>query len=168
MEYQINKMTDDDWPAVRSIYREGLSTEQASFESDIPEWKDWDANHLPHSRLVTRSQGAVIAWTAISRVSNRRVYSGVAEVSIYVGITSQGQGVGSALLSALITASEENGIWTLQAGIFPENTASLNLHKKCNFKQVGRRERIGKMGYGKLMGVWRDVILMEHRSDHVV
>ncbi|MCJ7771530.1 MAG: N-acetyltransferase family protein [Desulfobacterales bacterium] len=164
MEYIIEKMISDDWHQVRSIYIEGISTEHATFEPDIPEWDAWDANHLPHSRLVALLDGYIVGWAALSRVSNRRVYSGVAEASIYVGATYQGKGVGAALLSALIKDSEENGFWTLQAGIFPENKSSLGLHRQFGFREVGRRERIGKMTYGKLAGKWRDVILMERRS----
>lgn len=164
MEYIIEKMISDDWHQVRSIYMEGISTEHATFEADIPQWDAWDANHLPHSRLVARSDGYIVGWAALSRVSNRRVYSGVAEASIYVSATYQGKGVGAALLSALIKDSEKNGFWTLQAGIFPENKSSLGLHRQLGFREVGRRERIGKMTYGKFTGKWRDVILMERRS----
>lgn len=163
----IETMGFGDWPDVRSIYSEGISTEQATFEAGLPEWTAWNANHLQHSRLVARSNGSILGWAALSRISNRRVYSGVAEVSIYVGKIYLGKGVGTALLSALINTSEKNNIWTLQAGIFPENQGSIQLHTKLGFREVGRRERIGKMAYGKLEGKWRDVILMERRSKKV-
>jgi phosphinothricin acetyltransferase len=166
-EFIIETMVFEDWPEVRSVYSEGITTENATFENDIPEWDAWDANHLHHCRFVVRSNGSILGWAALSRVSNRCVYSGVAEVSIYVGGKNQGQGVGSALLSALIKASEDNGIWTLQAGIFPENQGSIKLHTQFGFRQVGRRERIGRMTYGKFKNVWRDVILMERRSKKV-
>lgn len=167
MDYKIEELVVEDWHQVQSIYQEGISTEHATFESDISEWDAWDASHLLHSRLVARSEGSILGWAALSRVSNRGVYSGVAEISIYVGRKYQGQGVGMALLSALIKASEENGIWTLQAGIFPENKVSLGLHIRFGFREVGFREKIGRMTYGTFKGVWRDVILMERRSKKI-
>ena len=155
----IETMCQDDWDKVRAIYLEGIATGLATFETQAPTWEAWDAGHLPQPRLVARYGGHIIGWAALSRVSSRAVYAGVAEVSIYVIEKSRGQGVGSALLAALVTASEKAGIWTLQAGIFPENQASLALHKKHGFREVGRRERLGK-----LHGLWRDVILLERRS----
>jgi L-amino acid N-acyltransferase YncA len=153
-------MRPDDWPAVRAIYLEGIATGNATFEQTAPEWDKWDAGHLPAARIVARSaDGAVLGWAALSGVSSRCVYAGVAEVSIYVAERSRGLGVGRELIKRLITDSEAAGIWTLQAGIFPENIASIALHQRAGFRVVGRRERLGQMN-----GRWRDVVLMERRS----
>jgi phosphinothricin acetyltransferase len=152
-------MAATDWPAVRSIYEEGIATGHATFETAAPDWPEWDARHLPHSRLVARADGAVLGWAALSPVSSRCVYRGVAEVSIYVAARARGQGVGRALLAALIADSEQQGIWTLQAGIFPENLPSIALHRSAGFRTVGVRERIGCLG-----GTWRDTVLLERRS----
>jgi phosphinothricin acetyltransferase len=152
-------MTESDWPQVRAIYLAGIRTGQATFETEVPPWEVWDAAHLRDGRLVARSGEEVLGWAVLSSVSARRVYAGVAELSVYVGESSRGQGVGRRLLAALIARSEQMGIWTLQAGVFPENEASLALHEKAGFRTVGRRERIGK-----LHGRWRDVVLLERRS----
>ncbi len=152
-------MTPDHWEAVRKIYQEGITTGNATFETSVPDWKEWDERHLPSCRLVARSDNKVLGWAALSPVSSRCVYGGVAEVSIYVTEESRGQGIGRRLLAALVQASEQNGIWTLQAGIFPENAASIQLHQHAGFRIVGRRERIGCMN-----GRWRDTVLMERRS----
>ncbi len=157
-------MNPDDWEQVRAIYSEGIATGQATFEADVPEWENWDSDHLPDPRFVARVGGRVAGWAVLSRVSIRRVYSGVAELSIYVGKKYQGNGIGSTLLAALIEASEKAGIWTLQAGIFPENKVSIALHRKHGFRELGRREKVGKMGFGEMKGIWRDVVLMERRS----
>ena len=162
MNFVIGKMSEADWYAVRRIYLEGLATGNASFETNAPEWDAWNGSHLEHSRLVARCDADLIGWAALSRVSVREVYSGVAEVSVYVGENGRGHGVGRALLSELIESSEANGIWTLQASIFRENTASLKLHLDHGFREMGYRERIGK-----LHGVWRDTILLERRSSKV-
>jgi phosphinothricin acetyltransferase len=162
MKPTIEKMRPDDWDQVKSIYLEGIATRNATFETEAPEWDQWDASHLPHSRLVARSGNSIVGWAALSPVSARRVYAGVAEVSVYVRQESIGQGVGGALLNSLISSSERNGIWTLQAGIFPENISSIALHSKCGFREVGRRERVGKLD-----GVWRDTLLFERRSNVV-
>ncbi len=159
MEFKVEKMTEHDWKEVQSIYREGIATGNATFETDTPEWSQWDKSHLRYCRLVAKSKGQVVGWAALSPVSTRCIYSGVAEVSLYVKASSRCQGVGKALLKALIGESEQAGIWTLQGAIFPENAASIALTKACGFREVGRRERIGQMN-----GVWRDVILMERRS----
>lgn len=164
MEYVINKMTSDDWGQVRSIYLEGIATGNSTFEAEAPDWEKWHSNHLSEPRLIARAGGRVLGWAVLSFVSGRRVYSGVAEVSLYVGGQYRGKGIGSALLAALIDASERAGIWTLQGGIFPENTASLALVKKHGFREVGRREKVGRMTYGELARTWRDVILVERRS----
>lgn len=163
MNYVIADMKAEDWEEVRSIYLEGIATGHATFETGAPDWEKWDAGHLPKMRLVARDgAGEMLGWAALSPVSDRCVYGGVAEVSVYVGARGRGRGVGRALLDALIEASERNGIWTLQAGVFPENTASVKLHLSCGFREVGRRERIGKMH-----GVWRDTLLLERRSRSV-
>ena len=153
-------MRDSDWPAVREIYREGISTGDATFETGVPEWAAWDGAHLRHSRLVARDGGSVGGWAALSPVSQRAVYAGVAEVSIYVAEMYRGQGLGRNLLAALVAESESHGIWMLQAGIFPENRASIALHQRLGFRHVGVRERIGQRD-----GRWRDTVLMERRSE---
>lgn len=164
MNFFIEKMKPADWPSVRQIYLEGINTGNATFEREIPDWSEWDARHLKDPRLVAIINHELAGWAALSPVSTRKVYAGVAEVSIYIGKDYRRQGIGSALLAALIAASEQHGIWTLQAGIFPENQASINLHLQHGFQILGRRKKIGKMTFGELSGVWRDVILMERRS----
>lgn len=159
---RVAPMTPADWPAVRAIYEEGMATGHATFETSAPEWDAWNAARLPDCRLVARDGDRLIGWAALSPVSSRCVYSGVAEVSIYVAAAARGCGVGRALLLALIEASEAAGIWTLQAGIFPENEASVALHQSCGFRVVGRRERLGRHH-----GVWRDSLLLERRSNRV-
>src|ERR1019366_8703898 len=139
-------MRPEDWDAVRAIYLEGIATRNATFEQSAPDWPAWDQGHLPRCRLVARIDSEVLGWAALSPVSSRRVYAGVAEFSIYVAERARGRGVGAALLTALIEASEQEGIWTLQSGIFPENTASLELCRRFGFRVVGRRERIGRHG----------------------
>lgn len=155
-------MRAEDWPAVEKIYKQGIATGNATFETESPGWENWSAKHHPHSRLIVRDGRQVLGWAALSPVSTRHVYVGVAEVSIYIADAARGKGVGKALLGALIEHAEQNGIWTLQAGIFPENSASIALHISCGFREVGRREKIGQ-----LQGVWRDVILLERRSQKV-
>ena len=155
----IAPLRPGDWDQAREIYLEGIATGHATFETAAPSWEQWDAAHLPFARLVARKEGNLIAWAALSPVSQRCVYGGVAEVSVYVSAASRRSGAGGKLLRALIDASEQNGIWTLQAGMFPENTGSVALHKSCGFREVGRRERIGKLN-----GIWRDTILLERRS----
>jgi len=161
-EIQIRTLGEADWLAVQAIYLEGIATGHATFETEAPPWETWDATHFPAPRLVAVADEKVIGWAALGRISTRAVYAGEAEVSIYVANGARGLGVGRALLQNLIAHSETNDIWTLQANIFPENAASLALHKSCSFREVGRRERIGKM-----KGVWRDTILLERRSDKV-
>jgi phosphinothricin acetyltransferase len=152
-------MRPEDWDGVRTIYLEGIATGNSTFERSPPDWQAWDEGHLPCCRLVARVDSELLGWTALSAVSGRRAYAGVAEFSIYVAERSRGRGIGAALLQALINASEREGIWTLQSGIFPENTASLELCRRCGFRVVGTRERIGSMD-----GRWRDVVLLERRS----
>jgi len=148
------------WPEVRAVYLEGLATGDATFETEAPDWGRWDASHLRACRLVALAEGGRVAgWAALSPVSAREVYAGVAEVSVYVGADFRGRRVGRALLEALVRESEAEGIWTLQASIFPENVASVALHESCGFRPVGRRERVGK-----LRGRWRDTVLLERRS----
>lgn len=162
MDYKIEKMNAKDWKEVRSIYLQGIATGEATFETEVPSWKKWNSSHISNCRLVARSGNSVLGWAALRPASDRAVYGGVAEVSVYVGEKYRGQGVGFSLLETLIWLSEKNGLWTLQAGIFPGNLPSLSLHKKCRFREVGRRERIGKTN-----GVWRDVILLERRSQSI-
>lgn len=155
----VEQMRAEDWGKVEAVYREGIATGNATFETETPSWEEWDARHLRVGRLVVRDGGGVCGWAALSPVSMRRVYAGVAEVTVYVAERAWRRGVGRALLEALIEQSEQNGIWTLQAGIFPENAASIGLHTACGFRVVGKRERIGM-----LHGMWRDTVLMERRS----
>ncbi len=155
-------MTADDWPAVREIYTDGIATGDATFETSAPEWSAWDAGHTRDHRFVAvapLSGGTVVGWVACSPVSERCVYAGVLELSVYVAAAARGRGVGSALLAALVASTEAAGVWTLQTGIFPENEASLALHARHGFRVVGTRERLGRMGT-----VWRDVVLLERRS----
>lgn len=159
VEYWIDALQPTDWQQVRSIYLEGIETGQATFERDAPDWERWDAGHLKDCRLVARAGDLIAGWAALSPVSARRVYQGVAEVSVYVRESFRGLGMGRALLDALIECSEQHGLWTLQAGIIVENVASLVLHERCGFREVGLRERIGQ-----LKGEWRNVILLERRS----
>ncbi|HKQ86930.1 MAG TPA: GNAT family N-acetyltransferase [Candidatus Acidoferrales bacterium] len=155
----IEGMKAEDWPEVRTIYLEGIATGDATFETSAPEWAVWDSGHVRSCRFVARAKDGILGWAALTAVSGRCVYAGVAEVSVYVAGRARGRGIGKALLSALISASEENGFWTLQAGIFPENAASVALHEGAGFRVVGRRERIGAMN-----GRWRDTLLFERRS----
>jgi L-amino acid N-acyltransferase YncA len=162
MEYVIDRMSPADWDQVRRIYLEGISTGNATFETEGPDWEKWNAGHLQQCRLVAKAGEAVTGWAALSSASTRRVYSGVAEVSVYVSEIFRGRGIGKALLEALIECSEQQGIWTLQAGILTDNVSSLQLHERCGFREVGRRERIGKLN-----NAWRDVVLLERRSKRV-
>ncbi len=159
MPIAIEPMIPADWEAVRAIYLEGIATGHATFETDCPGWETWDAARLRAGRLVARAGDRVVGWAALSPVSARPAYAGVAEVSLYVAASARGRGVGTALLRALVEASERAGIWTLQGSIFPENAASLALVAAAGFRVVGRRERIGRRD-----GVWRDTILVERRS----
>ena len=159
MDFVIEPMTTEDWEQVRDIYEEGIRSGNATFETSAPDWEQWDKAHLPFCRLVARCAGAVVGWAAVTPVSARKAYAGVAEVSLYVSEKAQGKGVGTALQEELTRQSEAHGIWTLQGVVFAENTASLALLKKSGFREVGRRERIGKLD-----GLWRDTILLERRS----
>lgn len=154
----IRTLTSADWPAVARIYEQGLATGTATFETTVPSWEEWEAAHLPEPRLVADLDGAVAGWLAVSPVSRRAVYRGVVEHSVYVAGDARGRGVGRALLDALVRAAPRHGIWTIQTSIFPENEASLALHRAAGFRDVGRRERIGQ-----LHGEWRDTLLLELR-----
>lgn len=160
MAFFIDEMQPDDWDEVRRIYQEGIDTGLATFETTVPDWQTWTAGKRPDCRLVARGEdGRVLGWAALSPTSKRDVYKGVCEVSVYVGEDARGRGLGRMLLGALVDASEEAGVWTLQSSIFPENKASVALHEAYGFRVVGRRERIAQ-----LQGVWRDTVVMERRS----
>jgi phosphinothricin acetyltransferase len=159
MAHEIRPMTAADWPACRAIYEQGIATRRATFETAAPDWEAWDGSHLQESRLVADNDGTVLGWAALSPVSDRCAYAGVGELSIYVAEVARGRGIGTALMSAVLAASEAAGIWTIQAGIFPMNEASLALAGKSGFRRVGVRERIGQLD-----GAWQDVILLERRS----
>jgi phosphinothricin acetyltransferase len=159
MNVDIEAMTPADWEQVRAIYLEGIASGQATFEIEAPPWEEWDAAHHPFARFVARSDGRVLGWAALSPVSRRRCYAGVAEVSVYVGAEHRGRGIGRQLLLAAIAVSERHGIWTLQGATFPENEASRRLQRVCGFRELGRRERISQH-----RGTWRDTILTERRS----
>jgi L-amino acid N-acyltransferase YncA len=159
---EIRKLRPEDWPAAAAIYEEGIRSGDATFETEVPAWEAWEAAHFEDHRLVAYRDNRLVGWAALAPASARPVYAGVAEVSIYVAAAQRGQGIGRRLLEALIKSSERSGIWTLQAGVFPENEASIALHESCGFRVVGARERIGRRD-----GVWRDVVLLERRSSVV-
>jgi phosphinothricin acetyltransferase len=155
----ITTLRPDHWPSVKVIYEQGIATGQAAFQNDSPEWDEWNASHLTHSRLVAIQDDAVIGWAALTPVSGRCVYAGVAEVSVYIAPGHRGQKIGQTLLQALIDSSELHNLWTLQSSIFPENRASVHIHDKCGFRLVGIREKIGQQN-----GVWRNTVILERRS----
>jgi L-amino acid N-acyltransferase YncA len=159
---KIRDLRPGDWPEVAGIYAAGVGSRNATFETVVPPWEEWDARHLPSPRLVGLETGAVVGWAALSPVSARPCYAGVAEDSVYVARGRQGRGVGRALLEELVARSEAEGIWTLQTSIFPENRARLALHLRCGFRVVGVRERIAQLD-----GVWRDTVLLERRAGAV-
>jgi L-amino acid N-acyltransferase YncA len=162
MGIDLEPMIPGDWEQVRAIYLEGIASGQATFEAEAPPWEEWDATHHPFARLVARAGGRVVGWAALSPASRRHCYSGVAEVSVYVGAEHRGRGIGRQLLAAVIAESERHGVWTLQGATFPDNAASLWLQKTCGFREIGRRERIAQ-----LRGIWRDTVLTERRSTRV-
>lgn len=160
----VRPLVPGDWPAVRAIYAAGIATGHATFEAEPPDWEHFDAAKLPGQRFVATVEERVLGWVAASAVSDRCVYSGVVEHSVYVDPAARRRGVGRALLDALVSSTEEAGIWTIQSGIFPENEASLSLHRAAGFEEVGIRRRIGRMTYGPCEGRWRDVVFIERRS----
>lgn len=165
MDIVVREMTASDWPAVAAVYQQGIDSGHATFEERLPaSWEAWRKAKIASGCLVACEGQALLGWAALSKVSDRCVYAGVAEVSVYVDREARGRGVGSLLLEALVDFSEANEIWSLQAGIFPENQASIRLHLKHGFRQVGVRERLGKMEFGPFQGRWRDVLLFERRS----
>lgn len=159
MEISVRDMQADDWNAVTRIYAEGIATNKATFETRCPEYAQWDKAHLAGCRLVAQRGDEVIGWAALSPVSGRCVYGGVAEVSVYIATAARGQGVGTLLLKTIWKEAEDEGLWTLQSGIIQDNEASIRLHEKCGFRMVGYRERIAKDQYG----AWRNTVLMERR-----
>lgn len=161
-EIILSEMLPGHWHDVAEIYRQGIESGMATFEKNVPSWEAWDGNHIEECRSIAKIGDNVIGWAALSNVSSRCVYGGVAEVSVYVALTNRGQGVGEMLLKNLIHQSEKAGYWTLQSGIFPENSGSLELHYKAGFRKIGYREKIGQLD-----GVWKDNILMERRSKKV-
>ncbi|MDS0526737.1 GNAT family N-acetyltransferase [Clostridium sp. SHJSY1] len=160
MTYTIEEMKNSDWNEVSKIYLEGINTGLATFQNSIPTFEEWDKGHIKSCRLVAKSNGKVLGFATLSSVSSRCVYSGVAEVSIYIGADYRRLGIGKTLLNHLIKLSEENNFWTLQSGIIRENISSLELHKICGFREIGVREKPAKTGDG----IWHDTVLMEHRS----
>ena len=157
---ELRDLRSEDWPEVARIFEEGIRTGNATFETEVPSWEDWDAAHLSEHRFVAERDGRVIGWATLLSVSARACYAGVAEVSLYVAQDARSEGVGSALLAAAVESSERGGIWTLQTSVFPENEPSLRLLRRFGFREIGTRERIGR-----LHGIWRDVVLVERRSE---
>ena len=158
----MRDLRPDDWPEVARIFEEGIVTGNATFETEVPSWEDWDREHLAGHRFVAEEEGRMAGWIAVAPVSARACYAGVAEISVYVTAEARGRGVGSELLATLVESAERGGIWTLQTSVFPENGASLALLRRFGFRTVGTRERIGR-----LHGVWRDTVLVERRSEVV-
>lgn len=159
---EIKPITKENFSAVVAIYQQGLATNIATFQNDLPQWDEWDKGHLAFCRISVYENNKMLGWTALTPVSGRCVYAGVAEVSVYIAEDERGKGIGKILLNELIKQSEANGIWTLQSGIFSENKSSITLHEKCGFRMVGYREKIGKKN-----GVWKDNVLMERRSKNI-
>jgi L-amino acid N-acyltransferase YncA len=157
---RVRELVPSDWPAVARIYAEGIATGNATFETGVPSWPEWDRGHLADHRFVAVDNAEVVGWIALAPVSGRCCYAGVAEISAYVAEAARGRGVGKTLLEQLVAGTEAAGIWTLETGVFPENEASLALLKRCGFREIGLRERIGKLD-----GVWRDVVFLERRSE---
>ncbi|NND51623.1 MAG: N-acetyltransferase [Flavobacteriaceae bacterium] len=158
----LQALVPSDWEAVSRIYKEGIATKMATFETEVPSWEEWDKKYIDSCRLVAQLDDQVVGFAVLSKVSDRFVYRGVAEVSVYVSESFRGQGIGESLLKKLITESEANGFWSLQAGIFSENKASIELHKKCGFRNIGIKERIGQLD-----GKWYNNHFLERRSKTV-
>lgn len=159
---EIRNLLAADWEKVRLIYEKGIKTGHATFQTTTPSWDDWNESHISNCRIVSEKKGVITGWAALTPVSSRCVYAGVAEVSVYVDPEQSGRGIGLALLEELVHLSESEGIWTLQAGIFPENKASLRIHEKAGFRILGIREKIGRQN-----GIWRDTVLLERRSKRI-
>lgn len=159
---EIRPITKDNFSEVVEIYKQGLATNIATFQNDLPQWEDWNKGHLDFCRISIYENNKMLGWTALTPVSSRCVYAGVAEVSVYIAQNERGKGIGKILLNELIKQSEANEIWMLQSGIFSENQSSIKLHEKCGFRMVGYREKIGKKN-----GIWKDNILMEYRSKNI-
>lgn len=159
---EIRPLTHHDWPRVHAIFVEGIATGNATFETEPPSWEEFDGTHLADHRLVAVDAGEVVGWVTLAPTSSRGCYAGIVEDSVYVAEGARGRGVGTALLDALVASADEAGLWTIEAGMFPENAATIALHERAGFRLVGRRERIGKLG-----GVWRDTLLFERRSSRV-
>jgi L-amino acid N-acyltransferase YncA len=155
----VRPFRDEDWPAVRAIYADGIATGDATFETEVPAFERWAAAHPPEYRFVATRHGEVVGWVAATHVSDRCAYAGVLEHSVYVDARRRGQGIGRILLETLIAHADAGGIWTIQSGIFPENASSVELHRRCGLRVVGTRERLGELN-----GTWRDVLLMERRK----
>jgi L-amino acid N-acyltransferase YncA len=155
---EVRALSAEDFPAVAAIFAEGIATGVATFETVVPSWQEWDARHLPEHRFVAELNGEVVGWCAVVPYSGRAVYRGVGEESVYVAERARARGVGRALLERVIESARVGGLWTVQAGIFPDNTPSLELHRRLGFREVGVRERIGQLD-----GAWRDVVLLELR-----
>lgn len=160
--HRMEAIKESDWLTIKEIYEQGIQTGNATFETQAPTWEVWNIGHLKACRILLKDNGVALGWAALSAVSGRCVYAGVAEVSVYVSSAARGKGIGRQLLMALVEQSEANNIWTLQAGIFPENLASLKIHESCGFRIIGRRVRIGQMH-----GIWRDTLLLERRSTRI-
>lgn len=163
IDMEIRKLIAEDWQEVKLIYQKGIDTGNATFQTSAPSWEDWNISHLTSCRIVAENDGHIIGWAALTPVSSRCVYAGVAEVSVYVDPEHSGKGIGLILLNELVKQSEAEGIWTLQAGIFPENTASLRIHEKAGFRILGIREKIGKQN-----GIWRNTAFLERRSQLIM
>ncbi len=163
----ILPMTEKHWPQVSKIYQEGIDTGNATFEAEPPAWSCWNEAHMSDCRLIAVDGNEVLGWAALSPVSSRCVYAGIAEISVYVSNSSKRKGVGRKLLTALIKESEKAGVWTLNASVFPENEASIKLHESLGFRVIGIKEKVGKMTFGPLKNEWRDNVLLEKRSSFV-
>ena len=156
---QIIDLLTEHWESVKKIYEDGIATGNATFQTSAPTWEEWNQAHIPIPRLIAIANDEILGWAALTPVSGRCVYAGVAEISIYIGSIARGKGIGKQLLNQLIEESEKQNIWTLQSGIFPENKASISLHQSAGFRIIGKREKIGMMD-----GKWRDIVLLEKRS----